>query len=49
MSFNLSCDVGALGGCHCGLGWSWLLCWSDSVPWAGLRVCGLDASHGLSD
>ena len=62
MSFNLSCDVGALGGgtegrtaplnlCKpwCGLDWSCLLCWSGSVPWAGLRVCSLGDAYGLSD
>ena len=49
MSFNLSCDVGALGGGHCGLDWSCLLCWSGSVPWAGLRVCSLGDAYGLSD
>ena len=49
MSFNLSFDVGALGGGHCGLDWSCLLCWSGSVPWAGLRVCSFGDAYGLSD
>ena len=49
MSCNLSCDVGALGGGHCGLGWSCLLSWSGSVPRAVLRVCSLGDVHGLID
>ena len=49
MSCNLSCDVGALGGGHCGLGWSCLLSWSGSVPWAGLCVWSLGDAYGLSD
>ena len=49
MSCNLSCDVSALGGGHCGLGWSCLLCCSGSVPRACLCVCSLGDVHGLSD
>ena len=49
MSCNLSCDVGALGGGHYGLGWSCLLSWSGSVPRAGLRVCSLGYASGISD
>ena len=49
MSCNFSCDVGALGGGHCGLGWSCLLSWSCSVPRAGLCVFGLSDVHVLSD
>ena len=49
MSCNFSCDVGALGGGHCGLGWSCLLYWSGSVPRAGLFVCGLGDAYGLID
>ena len=49
MSCNLSCDVGALGGGHCGLGWSCLSYWSGSVPRAGLPICRLGDAYGLSD
>ena len=49
MSCNLSFDVSAIGGGHCGLCWSCLLSWSGTVPRAVLRVCSLSDVHGLSN